>query len=75
MSLFAPGFDDHPALHDLTVHLSQLMFPIVVLLALSGLVVGMLNSFDHFSVPALAPVAWNPVIIAALVALVPVAPG
>ena len=35
------------------------MFPIVVLLALSGLVVGMLNSFDHFSVPALAPVAWN----------------
>ena len=74
MSLFAPGFDDQPALHDLTVHLSQLMFPIVVLLALSGLVVGMLNSFDHFSVPALAPVAWNAVIIAALVGLVPVLP-
>ncbi len=50
------------------------MFPIVVLLALSGLVVGMLNSFDHFAVPALAPVAWNAVIIAALVGLVPVLP-
>ena len=74
MSLFAPGFDDNPALKDLTVHLAQLMFPIVVLLALSGLVVGMLNSFDHFSVPALAPVAWNAVIIAALVGLVPVLP-
>ncbi|MBN1528673.1 MAG: murein biosynthesis integral membrane protein MurJ [Thermoleophilaceae bacterium] len=74
MSLFAPGFDDDPALRDLTVHLAQLMFPIVVLLALSGLVVGMLNSFDHFSVPALAPVAWNAVIIAALVGLVPVLP-
>ena len=74
MSVFAPGFDDQPALHDLTVHLSQLMFPIVVLLALSGLVVGMLNSFDHFSVPALAPVAWNAVIIAALVGLVPLLP-
>ena len=74
MSLFAPGFDDNPALQDLTVHLAQLMFPIVVLLALSGLVVGMLNSFDHFSVPALAPVAWNAVIIAALVGLVPVLP-
>ena len=74
MSLFAPGFDDQPALHDLTVHLSRLMFPIVVLLALSGLVVGMLNSFDHFAVPALAPVAWNLVIIAALVGLVPVLP-
>ena len=75
MSLFAPGFDDNPALQDLTVNLARLMFPIVVLLALSGLVVGMLNSFDHFSVPALAPVAWNAVIIAALVGLVPVLPG
>ncbi|MBA3436383.1 MAG: murein biosynthesis integral membrane protein MurJ, partial [Thermoleophilaceae bacterium] len=74
MSLFAPGFDDDPRLRGLTVALSQLMFPIVLLLALSGLVVGMLNSFDHFSVPALAPVAWNIVIIAALVGLTPVLP-
>jgi putative peptidoglycan lipid II flippase len=74
MSLFAPGFDDQPQLQELTVQLSRLMFPIVVLLALSGLVVGMLNSFEHFAVPALAPVAWNLVIIAALVGLVPVFP-
>jgi putative peptidoglycan lipid II flippase len=71
MSLFAPGFDDNPAVKELTVNLARLMFPIVVLLALSGLVVGMLNSFDHFAVPALAPVAWNLVIIAALVGLTP----
>ena len=69
------GFDDDPALADLTVNLARLMFPIVVvLLALSGLVVGMLNSFEHFAVPALAPAAWNLVIIAALVGLVPVLP-
>jgi putative peptidoglycan lipid II flippase len=74
MSLFAPGFDDNPALAELTVNLARLMFPIVVLLALSGLVVGMLNSFEHFAVPALAPVAWNAVIIAALVGLVPALP-
>jgi putative peptidoglycan lipid II flippase len=74
MSVLAPGFDDSPELRDLTVNLARLMFPIVVLLALSGLVVGMLNSFDHFSVPALAPVAWNAVIIAALAGLVPVLP-
>jgi putative peptidoglycan lipid II flippase len=75
MSLFAPGFDDDPALRDLTVGLSQLMFPIVLLLALSGLTVGMLNSFEHFSVPALAPVAWNVVIIVALVTLTPLFDG
>jgi putative peptidoglycan lipid II flippase len=74
MSLFMPGFDDQPELHDLTIALSRLMFPIVLLLALSGLVVGMLNSFDHFAVPALAPVAWNLVIIGCLVGLVPVLP-
>ncbi len=74
MSVFAPGFDDDPALRDLTVSLAQLLAPIVVLLALSGLVVGMLNSFEHFSVPALAPVAWNAVIIAALVGLTPLFP-
>jgi putative peptidoglycan lipid II flippase len=74
MSLFAPGFDDNAHLHDLTIALSRLMFPIVLMLALSGLVVGMLNSFEHFAVPALAPVAWNLVIIAALVGLVPVMP-
>ena len=74
MAVFAPGFDDNPALKDLTVGLAQLMFPIVLLLALSGLVVGMLNSLEHFSVPALAPAAWNVVIIAALVGLTPLFP-
>jgi putative peptidoglycan lipid II flippase len=72
MPLLAPGFDD--ATEDLTIGLSRVLFPIVLLLALSGLVVGMLNSFGHFSVPALAPLAWNVVIIGALVGLVPVFP-
>ncbi|MEX2253793.1 MAG: murein biosynthesis integral membrane protein MurJ [Thermoleophilaceae bacterium] len=70
--LFTPGFS--PELDELTVSLSRLMFPIVVMLALTGLVVGMLNSFGHFSVPALAPAAWNVVIIAAIVGLMPVFP-
>ncbi len=71
MPLLVPGFGDDPALEALTISLTQLMFPIVVLLALSGLVVGMLNSFEHFSVPALAPLAWNGVIIGCLVGLTP----
>ena len=75
MSLFAPGFDDDPALRDLTIGLTRLMFPIVLMLALSGVIVGMLNSFEHFSVPALAPTAWNLVIIGALVGLTPLFEG
>ena len=31
------------------------MFPIVVLLGLNGLLVGILNAYDHFTIPALSP--------------------
>lgn len=54
---------------NLTVGLSRLMFPIVVLLGVNGLVVGILNAYGHFTVPALAPLLWNGVIIVSLVAL------
>jgi putative peptidoglycan lipid II flippase len=69
MPLFAPGFDEQ--LTDLTVNLAQLLFPIVLLLGLSGLVVGVLNSFDKFAVPAIAPLFWNLTIIATLIVLTP----
>jgi len=51
--------------------LARVLFPIVVLLGLTGIVVGILNSYDHFTVPALSPVAWNLVIILGLVLGVP----
>jgi len=51
--------------------LARILFPIVVLLGLTGIVVGILNSYDHFTVPALSPVAWNLVIIVGLVIGVP----
>ncbi|MGH2921533.1 MAG: murein biosynthesis integral membrane protein MurJ [Gaiellaceae bacterium] len=61
-----------PAEHeDLAVRLSQILFPIVVLLGISGIVVGILNSYEHFTVPALTPVFWNLAIIAGLVVGVP----
>ena len=55
-------------LDDLTVGLSQVLFPVVLILGLNGLVVGMLNAYDHFAVPAISPLVWNVVIIAFLVA-------
>src|SRR5712691_3212088 len=55
----------------LAVDLSRVLFPIVVLLGLSGIVVGILNSYEHFSVPALTPVFWNLAIIAGLLIGIP----
>jgi putative peptidoglycan lipid II flippase len=60
---------------DLAVDLSRILFPIVVLLGLSGIVVGILNSYEHFTVPALSPVLWNVAIIVGLVIGVPRADG
>src|SRR5215207_5821371 len=58
-----------PELKELTAGLSQLLFPVVVLLGLNGLCVGILNAYDHFTIPALAPLAWNVVIIVSLIVL------
>ena len=55
----------------LAANLSRVLFPIVALLGVSGIVVGILNSYDHFSVPALSPVFWNLAIIAGLAIGVP----
>ena len=73
--LVAPWVDRHlrqPG-HDrsLAVGLSRVLFPIVGLLGLSGIIVGILNTYDHFTVPALSPVFWNLAIIVGLVIGVP----
>src|SRR5438093_2350431 len=67
ISLFGnPGGD-----RNLAVGLSRVLFPIVVLLGVSGIVVGVLNSYERFTVPALSPVFWNLAIIVGLVIGVP----
>jgi putative peptidoglycan lipid II flippase len=55
----------------LAVGLSRVLFPMVALLGVSGIIVGILNSYEHFTVPAIAPVFWNLAIIAGLVIGVP----
>lgn len=58
------NFDGHIA-----AVLTQILFPVVLALGLTGVLTGILQSYDEFSIPALAPVVWNIVIIALLLAL------
>ncbi len=53
----------------LTAGLSRVLFPVVLLLSLTGLLVGILQSYDEFTIPALAPAVWNLVILGVLVGL------
>jgi putative peptidoglycan lipid II flippase len=70
MPLFiGPTFSS--ALNTLTIGLSQVLFPVVLLLGLTGLLTGILQSYDEFTIPAIAPAVWNAVIIVLLVVLAP----
>jgi putative peptidoglycan lipid II flippase len=73
MPLFAPGFEGE--ILDLTVTLSRILFPILILLGVSGVVVGILNSYDRFGAFAISPLFWNLTIIAVLVFLIPLFHG
>jgi putative peptidoglycan lipid II flippase len=69
MPIFAPGFEGETL--DLTISLSQVLFPILILLGASGIVVGILNSYDRFGAFAISPLFWNLTIILVLVVLEP----
>jgi putative peptidoglycan lipid II flippase len=53
----------------LTAGLSRVLFPVVLLLSLTGLLVGILQAYDEFTIPAIAPAVWNVVILVLLIVL------
>lgn len=55
--LLAPGFDPEEAA--LTIHLTRIMYPFILLVSLSALVMGMLNARQVFTAPALASSFFN----------------
>lgn len=66
----APGFA--PEEQVLTVRLMRLMLICPIVFGISGIVMGILNSFQHFLLPALAPAIYNLSIIAGAAVLAPV---
>lgn len=57
--IFANGFTEDAAKFDLTVSLTRVMMVYLLLVSLSALVMGMLNSFGRFAIPALSPALFN----------------
>jgi putative peptidoglycan lipid II flippase len=66
ISLVAPGFKNAGTIA-LAVDLTRIMFLSVVVLGVAGVFMGILNTLDQFTLPALAPIVWNVVIIGSLV--------
>jgi putative peptidoglycan lipid II flippase len=69
--VIAPLFTGSGISGPLTAGLSRVLFPVVLLLSLTGLLVGILQSYDEFTIPALAPAVWNVVILVLLIVLRP----
>ncbi|PKN66786.1 MAG: murein biosynthesis integral membrane protein MurJ [Deltaproteobacteria bacterium HGW-Deltaproteobacteria-12] len=69
VGLIAPGFLARPEQFALTVFLNRLMFPYIFFIALVALCMGILNSFRHFTAPALSPVMLNIAMISAALGL------
>lgn len=59
ISLTAHGFTEVHDKYWLTVHLTQIMWFFLPLVSLSALIMGMLNSFERYGIPALSPAMFN----------------
>lgn len=70
-NILAPGFSNDPVKVELTVDLMRLMLPSAVIFGLSGLVMGILNSYQIFFVSALAPAMYQAGLIFGVLVLVP----
>jgi putative peptidoglycan lipid II flippase len=62
----ASGFRDEPGKFELTVELTRLAFPYLLLISLVSLLTGILNSMSRFAAGAAAPILFNIVLVVGL---------
>jgi len=68
IGLFAPGFTDDPESFELTVDLLRVTFPYLLLVSVTALAGGILNTFERFWLPAVTPALLNVALITAALA-------
>ncbi len=72
----APGFASDPEKFALTVRLTRILFPLILLVGLWAYFMGLLNSLQHFTMPSLGPAIMNVAMIVACIGWVHrVSPG
>jgi len=63
LKVIAIGFTDEEEKFRLTVQMTRLLFPYLVFISLAAVLMGILNTLDHFASPAASPVMLNASII------------
>ncbi len=69
--LLAAGFSDVPGKVEITADLLKILSPFLMLIALASVGMAILNTLNHFFIPALAPALFNVAMISAGIFLVP----
>ncbi|MCS6816176.1 MAG: murein biosynthesis integral membrane protein MurJ [Blastocatellia bacterium] len=59
VGLIARGFEAIPGKMALTIEMTRLMFPFIILVAMAAVAMGILNSKDRFGIPASASTFFN----------------
>jgi len=71
VSLLAAGFNDVPGKAEITSNLIKILAPFLMLVAMASAAMAVLNTLNHFFLPALAPAFFNISLILAGFFLVP----
>lgn len=69
--IIAPGFIIDPAKFFLTIKLTRILFPYILLVGLTAYCMGILNMFGHFAAPAFASAVLNATIIGGMLIFYP----
>jgi putative peptidoglycan lipid II flippase len=64
VSAIVPGFAGNADKLHLTIHLTRILFPFLGFISLAAVLMGILNSYERFGIPAFAPVMLNLAMIA-----------
>ena len=71
ISIFAAGFIDQPEKFNLTADMLRLTFPYILLISMTAMAGGILNTWKRFAVPAFTPVLLNVSLIGCAIWLSP----
>ena len=72
VTLFAPGYVDHPEKFEATTGALRIMFPYLFCISLVAMSAGVLKTVNRFAIPAVTPVLLNICLILAMWLLVPI---
>lgn len=77
VALFAPGFLNDPTLfrYDTATELLKITFPYLLLISLTAMAAGVLNTYGRFAIPAVTPVWLNICFIVAILCFEPTVYG